>query len=369
MTLEKQYMFDGAPGAIVKIDGVEFSYFGGTSYYELSKNNEVINSASDALKNFGITSSSSRSSYGTTHLLLDLEKAAADFFTTEDSVYLPSGFLTDMAAIQVFNKKNFFDVIFIDEFSHYSNHYASLLSCKPIFKFAHNNFNDLEDKISKHLSKNQKPLIISDGVFPLNGEIAPVDKYHEITEKENGILWIDDAHGIGILGGNGRGTYEHFSLNSARIYFGGTLSKAFGGFGGIIPGKKEFIDAIKNSELINGTTPAPASAIAASMIGIKLLQSNPEWRIKLIQNTKYLKGELAKIGIPIDDNPVPIIAFKLDGKKNMLRIKDELKNNNILIQFINYTGSGIDGMIRIVVFSSHTIEQIDNLIFHLKKII
>lgn len=367
MTTEKQYMFEGAPGAIVKIAGVEYSYFGGTSYYELHKNDQVLNAAAEAQKKYGITTSSSRSNFGTNQLLLDLEKEASDFFGTEDSVYLPSGFLTDMAALNIFTKENRFDAIFIDEFSHYSNHYAATLSRKPVYKFSHLNFEELEKKIT--FTSHKKPLVISDGVFPLNGKIAPAANYKKIVERIDGLLWIDDAHGIGVIGKNGRGTYEHFDLNSENIYYGGTFSKAFGGFGGIIPGKKEFITAIKNGELLNGATPAPSSAIAASLTGIKVFKSNSELREKLFSNTKHLKTSLSKIGIIVDNSPIPIVAFTLNDKANMLRIKNKLMSNNILIQYLNYIGSHSEGTLRIVVFSTHTFEQIDNLIFHLNKII
>ncbi|MBI5730782.1 MAG: aminotransferase class I/II-fold pyridoxal phosphate-dependent enzyme [Ignavibacteriales bacterium] len=367
--IEQHYLMDSAPGAKTKINGKEYFYFGGTSYYELHKNEDVINSAINALKKYGINSSSSRSSYGTTQLLLEVEKEAAEFFNCEDAVYLSSGFLTDMAAVQAFINNNMFDAVFIDEISHYSNEYAAKLSGKPIYKFSHLDDNDLEEKIFQNLQPDQKPLVITDGIFPIFGKIAPIHKYSSIIEKYNGILWVDDAHALGILGPNGRGTYEHYGLTSERFYFGGTFSKAFGGFGGIIPGNKKFIEEIKNNQIQNGATPPPSSAAAASLTGLKLVKSKPEMKLKLWENAKRLKTGLKNLGIEVEDSNVPIAAWAMNSKSEMQKLQNELMKKNFVIQYIKYIGTGEKGALRIVVFSTHTFEQIDNLIYELKKII
>ncbi|MBA4405918.1 hypothetical protein C0389_01455 [bacterium] len=367
--IEQLNLMDSAPGAKTVINGKEYNYFGGTSYYELHKNEEVINSAVNALLKYGINSSSSRSSYGTTQLLIDVEKEAADFFHCEDAVYLSSGFLTDLAAMQAFLNKNMFDAIFIDENSHYSNEYAARLSGKPIHKFMHLSEADLEEKISKNLEQGQKPLIITDGIFPIFGKIAPIDKYSGIVEKYNGTLWVDDAHALGVIGKNGRGTFEHFGLTSDRFYFGGTLSKAFGGFGGIIPGDRKFIDEIKNSQIQNGTTPPPSSAAAASLKGLKLLKENPEMRIKLWENAVRLKNGLRNLGIEVEDTNVPIVAWTMNTKLEMQKFQHELMKQNIVIQYMQYVGAEEKGALRIVVFSTHTNNQIEKLIYELNKIL
>ncbi len=367
--LEQQYLMGSAPGAKTIINGKEYLYFGGTSYYEMHKNEDVINAAIDALKRYGINSSSSRNSFGTTNLLLEVEKESAQFFNCEDAVYLSSGFLTGLAAVQALINKNMFDAVFIDEISHYSNEYAAKLSGKPIYKFSHQDDADLEEKISINLQPGKKPLIITDGIFPIFGTIAPIDKYSRIIEKYNGILWVDDAHALGILGLNGRGTYEHYGLISERFYFGGTFSKAFGGYGGIIPGTKKFIDEIKNNQIQNGSTPPPSSAAAASLTGLQLVKSNPGMKLKLWENANRLKTGLKNIGIEVEDTNVPIAAWTMNSKAEMQKLQSDLMKKNIVIQYIQYVGAGTNGALRIVVFSSHTSEQIDNLIYELKKIV
>ena len=367
--LEQPYLMDSAPGAKTIINGKECVYFGGTSYYELHKNEQVIASAINALKKYGVNSASSRSSYGTTPLLLEVEKESAEYFNCEDAVYLSSGYLTDLAAAQALVNENKYDAVFMDEISHYSNEYAAKLSGKPIYKFSHRDAADLEEKISLNLQSGQKPLVITDGIFPIFGKIAPVDKYKSIIEKYDGILWVDDAHALGVLGPNGRGTYDHFGLTSERFYYGGTLSKAFGGYGGIIPGTKNFINEIKNGQVQNGATPPPSSAAAASLTGLRLVKSNPGLRLKLWDNAKRLKTGLKNIGIEVEDTNVPVAAWTMNSKSEMQKLQTDLMKKNIVIQCIQYIGAGANGALRIVVFSTHTFEQIDNLIYELKKII
>ncbi|MEW5844596.1 MAG: pyridoxal phosphate-dependent aminotransferase family protein [Bacteroidota bacterium] len=367
--LENKIILDSAPGAEVLIEGKRYNYFAGTGYYELNKNPEILRSAAEALTQYGISSSSSRSSYGTTKLILELEKEAAMFFDAEDSVYLPSGFLTPSAAIQALALKNNFDLIFIDEVTHYSNQFAAQLTGKQVIRFSHLSSDDLNGKLRKNLKGNQVPLIITDGIFPVYGKIAPIGAYKNIIDKYNGKLWIDEAHSLGILGNNGKGTTEYFGINSENIYFGGTLSKAFGGFGGIIPGKKVFIDEIKKGDLFNGATPAPSPAIAASLAGIKFVEVHPEKRNRLYSNAKLLKDGLKQIGIEVEDSVVPIAAWSFGNRNEMQKFVYELFKSGYIVQLINYVGSGEDGAVRIVVFETHTQEQIKGLLEQIKKII
>lgn len=366
--IEQPFVMEEAPGAFVSIDGKEYSYFGGTGYYELHKHPDVIHAAIEATKKYGITSSSSRNSFGTTKLLLEIEKKAAAFFNTESALYLPSGFLIGLPVIQSFLNKDKFDIVFIDEISHYCNQYAVHIAGKQIITFTHLNSNDLENKIAEYSKNNLKPLIITDGIFPVYGKIAPLNKYLELAEKYNGIVWVDDAHSIGVLGENGRGTCEHFNICSDRVYFGGTLSKAFGGFGGIIPGSNEFINDMRKGQLANGSTPPPAAAAAASLMGIRLIKSNPELRIRLKENVKRLKTGLKNLRIEVEETTVPIAAWTMKNKSDMISIRKELMKKNILIQHLNYIGAEEDGALRIVVFSTHSAEQIDNLLSELKAI-
>lgn len=367
--VDLQLPMETSPGAEIILNGKRYNYFAGTSYYSLHNNPFVINSAADALNKYGITSASSRGSFGTTKLMVELEQEVAAYFETESAAFLPSGFLTSPIALQVLNQQNLFDAVFVDEISHYSNQLAVKVTEKPVYRFAHLDPDDLESKIREYMKNGQRPLIVTDGIFPIYGKIAPINIYKEVALKYGGIIWIDDAHGAGVLGNNGRGTVEHFNLNNEKIFWGGTFSKAFGGFGGFIPGRKEFIEQIKNDNFFNGATPAPSAAAAANLTGLKILKHQQEKRFRLWNNARKMKTGLRNLGIDADDSNVPIAAWSLKTKSEMQKLVDELFKKNYLIQLINYVGAGNNGALRVVVFETHTEEQIDGLIDQLKRIL
>jgi glycine C-acetyltransferase/8-amino-7-oxononanoate synthase len=359
----------GAPGALTIINGKECLYFGGTSYYGLHNHPGVIHAASEAIKKYGMNSATSRDGFGTTPLLVEIEKKGAEFFETEDAAYLASGFLSNMAGVQALLNIESFDTIFIDQFSHYSNRDAAYSVRKPVFTFKHMDIEDLENKLKQHLSPGQRPLLISDGIFPVFGRLAPVPDYLRILKPYNGIVWLDDAHGLGVMGEQGRGTAEFYSCSSDRLFFGGTMSKAFGGFGGIIPGNTDFIYEIRSGFVMNGASSAPSGAAAASLKGLTLVMEHPEMKIKLRENAHKLKNGLRKLGFETNNSHMPVAAWKLNSSAKMKRVQHELFNRGIAIQYIQYVGAGTKGVLRAVVFSTHTSEQIERLLFELGRLV
>lgn len=364
-----KFIMESAPGAVTRINGKDFLYFGGTSYYSLHSHPAVIKAAVNALENYGMLSATTRLGYGTTALLETLEKKVSEFFGTEDAAYLASGFLSGMAGVQALEKHEGFDLIFLDELSHYSNRNAAFSVEKPVFTFGHLNIEDLKIRLKEHVKPGQKPLLISDGVFPVFGEIAPIDIYLELLKSYNGILWIDDAHGMGVLGKQGRGVSEIIASHSDLFFTGGTLSKAFGGFGGIIPGTREFISQIKKGPVMNGANMAPSSALAASLEGIGILMSEPERREKLWANARYLKKGLSELGIPTNNTEMPIAAWQIGKRKDMEDVQEKLMDCGIAIQYTSYIGAGKEGVLRAVVFESHTAGQIDFFLSELKSLL
>ena len=369
MVTNHKYIMQGAPGALTIINEKECLYFGGTSYYGLHNHHRVIQAASEAIEKYGMNSATSRKGFGTTPLLIELEKKAAEFFETEDAAYLASGYLSNMAGVQALLKAETFDAIFIDQMSHYSSHDAAYSVRKPVFTFKHMEMEDLEKALKQHLSPGQRPLLISDGIFPVFGIIAPLPDYLRILKPYNGLVWFDDAHGLGIMGEKGRGTAEFYGCSSDRLFFGGTMSKAFGGFGGIIPGNTDFISEIRSGFVMNGATSAPSAATAASLTGLTLVMEHPEKKIKLWENAHRLKNGLRKLGFETNDSYMPVAAWKLNSSAEMKRVQQELFNRGIAIQYIQYVGTGTEGVLRAVVFSTHTSEQIDSLMFELGRLV
>jgi glycine C-acetyltransferase/8-amino-7-oxononanoate synthase len=367
----KRYLMEGPPGTETMLNGRRYLYFGGTSYYTLQSNPEVLKAAHAAIDQYGMHSSTSRASggYGDTPLYEAVEHAATKFFATEDAAYMASGYLSNVAALLVLQKEPGFDVIFQDAMGHYSLVDFSRSFGAPVINFAHRDANDLAAKLKANLKAGQKPLVISDGIFPVPGEIAPVPDYMKVLEPYGGLLWLDDSHALGVIGANGRGTYDHFGVKGDRLFFGGTTSKAFGGYGGLVPGTAALANGIRSGHVMAGATMPPSAAAGASVKGIELLGAHPEWRAKLWANAKRLKTGIRQMGFPVDDTNVPVVRFALPKAEDMVRVHDELMNRGIVIQLSHYVGAGPAGVLRMVTFATHTDEQIDRLLTTLKSLI
>ncbi|WP_430817391.1 aminotransferase class I/II-fold pyridoxal phosphate-dependent enzyme [Carboxylicivirga sp. RSCT41] len=364
-----KYILEGPTGATTNIQNKEMLYFAGVGYFQLHNHPDIIKASIDALQKYGISSATSRSGIGTTDLLLELDTKIAEFFDTDDAVYLPSGYLSNIAGIQALKAMGRFDIIFMDEVVHYCNEEAALTAGVPIFTFKSRDSKDLEHQIKTHLKASEKPLIVSDGMFPVWAWMAPIPEYLAIAEKYNGVIWVDDAHPVGIIGTNGRGTYDYFKLKSDRLFMGATLSKAFGAYGGFIPGSEEFIYHVKHGHVIDGSSSPVSAAAGAALKGLQLVGENPQWREQIRKNAVRLKDGLRAIGLEIEHNDFPITSFKVGGAEQMQKIHAELFKRNIYIQYTKYIGAGPEGVLRTVMFSTHTNEQIDHLLDNLKTII
>ena len=236
-----KFEMDSGPGPETVINGRRLLYFGGTGYFGFQTHPDLLQAAQKATAEFGMGTATSRNVFGTSPLYLDVEKTASNFFGSDEAIYLPSGYLINIAGFQSLGALRRFDALFVDEGAHWSITDFMYALQKPVYTFMHGDAESLRGRLKESLKPGQKPLVVSDGIFPAFGRIAPLPDYFKLVESYDGCMWLDDCHAIGVLGGNGRGTYEHYGLQSERLYFGGTLSKAVGAHGGIIPGKQEFI--------------------------------------------------------------------------------------------------------------------------------
>jgi 8-amino-7-oxononanoate synthase len=366
-----KYKFEmgSAPGPETVINGKRYLYFGGTGYYSFQSHPELVQAALKATTDFGIGTATSRNVFGTSALYLEVEKTAAAFFGTEDAIYLPSGYLINIAGLQALAATHQFDSMFVDDGAHWSITDFMYALRKPVYTFAHGDGEDLKNQLKKNLRPGEKPLVLSDGIFPAFGKIAPIPDYFKAIEAYSGCMWLDDCHAIGVIGQNGRGTYEHYGLQSDRLYFGGTLSKAVGAHGGIIPGKQDFILPIRTGHVANGANASPAAAAGAAVKGMQLLMSKPELRQRLGDNARQLKSGLKAMGFDQDDSPIPIAAWILKTAADMDRVHAELMNRGIAIQRTHYVGTGVNGALRAVVFANHRPDQITRMLDELKKLV
>jgi 8-amino-7-oxononanoate synthase len=363
------FVMDSAPGPETVINGRKYVYFGGTGYFALHGNAEMIKTGIEAFGKYGMHSATTRSGFGNNPVLLDAERKIAAYFGTEDAVYYVSGYFNGLMMAQGLADQ--FDLAFLDETAHFSVKDGVHSTRKPVVFYKHRDPSDLRSKLKSELKAGQRPVVFTDGVFPTFGVIAPVPEIVKELEPYNGILCLDDAHAVGVLGANGRGTYEHFGLKpgDTRI-MSGTLSKAFGGHGGFIPASAAFIQKIRQTVgAYSGASPTPTPIAAASAKGIELVQSHPEWREKLRRNVARVKKGMRQLGFDVGDSPMPIVTWALASADAMKKVQKELLDRGIAVAYSTYVGAPSGGVLRASIFSAHTDAHIDRLLEELKKLV
>jgi 7-keto-8-aminopelargonate synthetase-like enzyme len=376
---------NGPPGASAKIDGRECLYFAGTGYLGLQGHPEVIGAACDAARQYGIGSANSRTAFGTTPPLLEVERRAAEMFGLDDAFYYASGWMGNNILMQCLQSPGpESGLVLIDEHAHYSIIEAARLSGWPQATFHHCDPDDVQAILKDRHKSGEAVMLLSDGVFAATGRIAPAAEYYDVLRDcPESVLCLDDAHGVAVLGENGRGTFEHAGLwrhgvntvggpgPGPYLTLSATLSKAVGGYGGIIPGDREFIRRIKlRSPYFGGASPPPAPIAAATAKALELIRAEPNLRTRLRANAKLLKDGLRAMGFDVDDTPVPIVCLVAGSADNMQRIQRELFDRGIAVAYMAaYAGLGPEGGLRIAVFATHTAAMIRRLLDELRRLV
>ena len=374
-------IMEGPPGPETLIDGRRYLYFGRTSYLGLAGRPEVIEAACDATRRYGIHTATSRAGFGTNPATLAVERSATEFFATEEAFYFVSGYVGSHILVQSLVGR--FDVVVVDESSHFSIREAARLTGGPVTRFHHRDAEDLQRRLQQHLSVGHCPLVMTDGVFSMTGAVAPIDQYLRVLgQYRTATLLIDDAHGIGTLGEHGRGSLEHFGLWTSRanagisttgvgLYVCGTLSKAMGGFGGILPGSRALVERARSaSHYFDGASAPPSPAAGATAKAIEIVRREPQLRERLRENASRLRAGLRGLGLTVDEWPTPIIGLTVGNAENMGRIHRELKSAGILVPyFAAYSGAGTEDKLRIAVFATHTPEMLDRFLAELRRVL
>lgn len=357
---------ESAPGAETIIGGKRFLYFAGTSYFGLHGHPDLIRAGVEAFRKYGTHSATSRAGFGNNPVLLEVEERLKEFFGEPDAAYFSSGYLSSLILAQSLAEN--YDAVFVDEEAHFCITDSVHSLGKPIWRFRHRDPEDLQRKLKKKLKARQIPFLMTDGIFPTFGHIAPVPDYLDVLAPYQGMIGLDDAHGVGVLGHNGRGTAEHFGVASDRLHLAGTLSKAFGGYGGFVIGGKKMIAAARGTVgAYIGSTPTPTPIAAATARGIEILRNHPEMRERLRKNVALVKAGMKKLGVPVHEGPVPIVAWSMGSAEKMKKVQRSLMSHGIAIAYLKYIGAPAEGVLRVTVFSIHTDEHINRLLQELGK--
>jgi 7-keto-8-aminopelargonate synthetase-like enzyme len=342
-----------------------YSYFAGNNYLGLANHPVVLKEAIFAIEKYGINLAASRQTTGTSDIHLNLEKMLAEFKGSEDAIVFATGYLGNSLLLQVL-KQNY-SAVFADSMAHPSILDGIPKEIQKIEFYAHCNADHLESILKK--SKHHRPLVVTDGIFALTGEIAPINEIYSLVEKYNALLIVDDAHATGILGKNGKGTPEHFDLNNApNLYQTETMSKALGSFGGFISANKKVIQDIRSkSKFYGASTALPPPVVAAGWASVGYLQKHPELRRLLYHNIRLVKNGISELGFPLAKELTPIIPLFFNSLKMAQSFSNYLEKNNIIAPCINYPVKMDKFLVRITVSASHTEEQIQNLLQVVKK--
>jgi 8-amino-7-oxononanoate synthase len=336
-------------------EGRRLVYFGGCDYFRLATHPSVIDALKKGADQTGLSSSASRITTGNHPLYSRLEKRLASHFGARAALTVSAGYLANIAVTQSLNGEITHGLI--DERSHASLlDAARFLDC-PVTSFTHRDANDLKLKL-KTLPQSAKPLLMTDGLFSHDGSLAPLGAYEKLLPK-GGLMLVDDAHGAGVTGANGRGTLEAEDVNRRRIIQTITLSKAFGCAGGGVLCSQSRRDRIATrSHAFQGSTPLPLPLAEAAMTSTALLKRDKRYRIRLRSNAHLAKSELVKIEFPVIDNSSPILSFVPRSAHETKSLTRRLKSNGVFPSLIRYPGGPKNGYFRFAISSEHSHEQI-----------
>ena len=342
----------------IKIDGKTLLNFCSNNYLGLANHPKLIKGAILATKKFGVGPAAVRTIAGTTKLHKELEAKLAKFKRTESVLTFQSGFVANLAVVPALMGEN--DLIFSDELNHASIIDACKLSKAQVIRYSHSNVADLEEKL-KQSPKESKKLIITDGVFSMDGDIAPLPEIYKVAQSYNVMLMVDDAHGEGVLGSNGRGIVDHFKLHGKVDIEVGTMSKAFGVVGGFVAGKIELIEFLSQRArpfLFSSAMTIPD--VGACIAAVDLLENSDGLIKKLWRNADYLKKGLIKIGFDIGNSQTPIIPLMVGDSKKAQDMSKELFKLGLFAKAIAYPTVALGkARIRIMNSAGHSQEDLD----------
>lgn len=343
------------------IDGKKVLSFCSNDYLGLANHPDVVAAFKTAADQYGVGSGSAHLVSGHSKEHHALEEELADFIGTERALLFSTGYMANIGVVSALCDRH--SEIYEDKLNHASLLDAALLSRAKRIRYPHLNPANLEQRLAD--SKTENKLIISDGVFSMDGDLAPLDKLTSIAEKNNATLMIDDAHGIGVLGDNGRGIAEYFSVDSQRIpVLVGTLGKAFGTAGAFVAGSNELIETlIQQSRSYIYTTAMPAAVAAATRASLKLVKEEV-WRREHLQQivAQFRKG-ISELGLKPEDSISAIQPVIIGESKKALELSESLLDKGILITAIRPpTVAEGSARLRVTFSATHNEKHVDKLI-------
>jgi glycine C-acetyltransferase len=360
----------GSPqGAWLIVDGVEVLNFCSNNYLGLANHPRLVQAAKVAIDRYGVGPAAVRTIAGTMDIHLELERKLAAFKGVEAAITFQSGFNANLGTIPALVGRD--DIIFSDELNHASIIDGSRLSGAQIARFAHCDPDDLRRVISESRKETHaRALIVTDGVFSMDGDVAPLDALYQVASDNDCLLMVDDAHGEGVLGRGGRGIVDHFGLHGKVDVEVGTLSKAFGVVGGVVAGSQTIVDWLRQRGrpfLFSSAMTVPD--VAACMAAVDLLSESEELVTRLWENADYFKREMQGLGFDTGTSATPITPVMLGEAPRAQEFSRRMFDEGVFAMAIGFpTVPRGKARLRVMLSAAHSRDDLDRGLSAFEKV-
>ncbi len=353
---------------IVKMEGLEVMMFGSNNYLGLTSHPKVIKAAITATEKYGSGVSGSRFLNGTLDIHVKLEEDLAKFLDKEDATLFSTGFQTNLGIISALVGRH--DLVFSDKENHASIYDAIRLSYGKMVRYNHSDMKDLESKL-KEADPNLGKLIVTDGVFSMGGDIAKLPEIVALAKKYNARVMVDDAHGFGTIGPEGKGTAHYFGLENEVDIIMGTFSKSLASIGGYVVSTRKVVDFIRhNSRPYIFSAAIPPANTASAQQALDILKEEPQRPVKLLENASYMRKRLKESGLTIIESETPIIPIYTYTFLRTMLICIELFNNGVYVNpVVPPASSPGECLIRVSLMATHSHDIIDKAVDIIAKIV
>ncbi len=359
-------VIDSAQDPEVRIDGKTLVMLGSNNYLGLTNHPRVKEAASQAVMRYGSGCAGSRFLNGTLGIHVELEEKLARFMGKEAAVTFSTGFQVNLGAIACLVERG--DVVYLDKQDHACILDGARLSFGTTKKFAHNDPADLRRLMADGARKGM--LVVVDGVFSMEGDIAKLPEIVDVAREFGAGVMVDDAHGLGVLGRNGRGTAEHFGLEDEVDLIMGTFSKSLASIGGFICGDADLIHYVKHQArtLIFSAAPPPASVAAASA-AVDIIEKEPDRRDRLWKNTRFMMAGLASLGFDTGCSETPVIPILVGDDFRAFGMAKRLHEEGVFVNpVVSPATPNGRALLRTSYMATHTEEQLSRALEALKKV-
>lgn len=352
----------------INLNGKEVVNLSSNNYLGLANHPRVKQAAIDAVNKYGAGAGAVRTIVGNYDLIEDLEKVLAEFKHEEAVMCFQSGLNCNIGAIQAIVEKG--DLIISDALNHASIIDGVRLSRADKAIFRHSDMEHLESILKEKRADYRNVLIITDGVFSMDGDLAKLPKIVELAEQYNALTYVDDAHGSGVLGESGRGTVDHFGLHGRVDFIIGTLSKAIGVVGGYVASKQETKTWLHHrARPLLFSTALPPAATAAAIESVKMLMESDEFSKKLWDNARYFKEKLGKLGFDTGHSETPITPVIIGSEASTMKFSKALLEAGVYVSGIVFPTVPLGtGRLRVMISASHTKEDLDFAVEQFEKV-